>query len=219
MLKKWMFLICAVGTVALVAGCGKKNQESTENIQETVVAPVTTVTETVESEVEELPPLVEEEPEESEVPEEAEVDPAVYEPAELVCSIPDGFKPAKGEEGFYVHNDLSSISYVISESTEDVTEMDKKEYKEMLEADFYENYGDEVDVNISRYSTIKVDGRKGLKVKLDYEFKGTEYEELIYMIYNGNESHIVCYTQEKDGRWAKDFESSGDSITLKPLTE
>lgn len=214
MFKRWMFLICATGIVLITAGCAKKEQQSSEPIQETVVAPVTTVPETVESEVEELPPLVEEEEEEP-----TDEEPAVFGEAELICSIPDGFKPAKGEEGFYVHSDLSSISYVISESSEDVTKIEKADYKEMLETDFYENYGDEVEVNISKYSKIKVDGRDGLKIKLDYEFKGTEYEELIYMIYNGDESHIVCYTQEKDGRWAKDFESSGDSIALKPLDE
>lgn len=215
MFKRWMLLLITGLFLTQIIGCGNnKNQESTEVIEESAVDNTTADSDNVQSELEELPPIVEE-------PEGAATDDEqpVFGEAELVCSIPEGFEAYEGDEGLYVHksypSDLSSISYVISESEEDVSAIEKNDYKKMLEEDFYESYGDEVDVSITEYEKIKVDGRNGLKIKLDYAFKGIEYEELIYMIYNGDESHIVCYTQEKDGKWTEEFETSGDSISLK----
>lgn len=212
MYKRWMLLLIT-GLLLTQVGCGnKESKESTEVIEESAVDNTTADSDNVQSDVEELPSLVEE-------TEETDDEPVVFGEAELTCSLPQGFKALDGEEGMYVHksypNDLSSISYVISEDTEDVTLIEQEEYKQMLEEDFYESYGDEVEVIITQYKKIKVDGRNGLKIKLNYEFKGIAYEELIYMIYNGNESHILCYTQEKDGKWAEAFEESGDSISLK----
>lgn len=221
MMKRWMLILVSGLLLTQSIGCGKnKEQEPTEVIEESAVDNPTADSDSIQSEIEELPPLVEEpaqEPE-KETAQEAEEEP-VYGAAELVCAIPQGFKAHEGDEGLYVHksypNDLSSISYVISESSEDVSAISKEDYKAMLEGDFYESYGDEVEVTINQYKNIKVDGRPGLKIKLSYEFKGIEYEELIYMIYNKEESHIVCYTQEKGGKWTQEFEDSGDSISLK----
>ncbi len=220
MLKRWMLILVTVLCIVPAAGCGNKKEEATEVIEESAVDNPTADSDSIQSEIEELPPLVEEpaqEPE-KETAQEAEEEP-VYGEAELVCSIPQGFKAHEGDEGLYVHksypNDLSSISYVISESSEDVSAISKEDYKAMLEEDFYEAYGDEVEVTINQYKNIRVDGRPGLKIKLSYEFKGIEYEELVYMIYNKEESHIVCYTQEKGGKWTQEFEDSGDSISLK----
>ncbi len=223
MLKRWMLLLITGLLVTQIAGCGKnKEEEPTEVIVESAVDNTTADSDAVQSEIEELPPLVEEPKEEKEEEEEKAEEP-VFGKAELVCSIPKNFEVYAGDEGLYVHksypNDLSSISYVISESDEDVSAIEKEEYKQMLEDDFYEAYGDEVEVIITQYKNIKVDGRPGLKIKLNYEFKGIAYEELVYMIYNKDESHIVCYTQEKGGKWAEEFENSGDSISLKSKQE
>ena len=218
MLKRWMLLLITGLLLTQIVGCGNnKEKESTEVVEESAVDNTTADSDSIQSEIEELPPLVEE-PEEA-AEEVVEDEEAVYGEAELVCTIPKDFKAYDGDEGLYVHksypSDLSSISYVISESEEDVSLIEKNEYKQMLEDDFYEAYGDEVEVTITKYEKIKVDGRPGLKIKLNYEFKGIGYEELVYMIYNGSESHIVCYTQEKDGKWTEEFETSGDSISLK----
>ncbi len=208
MLKRWMLLLITGLFLTQVIGCGnQKKQESTEVVEESAVDNTTADSDSIQ--LEELPPLTEEAEEQS----------AVFEDAELTCIMPKGFEIYEDDEGFYVHksypSDLSNISYIISESEEDISLIEKSEYKKMLEADFYESYGDEVDVSITQYEKIKVDGRNGLKIKLNYQLKKIEYEELIYMIFNGDESHIICYTQEKGGKWMEEFEASGDSISLK----
>lgn len=219
MLKRWMLLLVTGLLLTQMVGCGNKNQESTEVTLESAVGNTTADSDTIQSELEkeleELPPL------DKAVNAEGQAKPAedaVYEPAEISCSIPNGFVMDDEEPGLYLHKsypkDISSISYVVSESEEDVSEIKLEDYRAMLEDDFLEVYGDEVLVSITQYDKIEVDKRPGLKVKLHYEFKGVVYEQLIYMIYNGDESHILSFTQEKDGKWMEKFEECGESIRL-----
>ena len=204
---KKLILLLVTGILAIqIAGCGnKKNQESTE--VESAVENSTADSDSSQIDLEDLPDLPGTETEAEEV---------FYEPADLSCSLPKGFKALDGEEGIYVYKtypkDISTISYVISENDEDITQMSVDEYKKLLEDDFLDTYGDEVTVNITSYKKINVDGRNGLKIKLSYEFKGVEYEQLNYIFFNGDESHIMCYTQEADAGWMEKFEASGDSL-------
>ena len=204
---KKLILLLVTGILAIqIAGCGnKKNQESTE--VESAVENSTADSDSSQIDLEDWPDLPGTETEAEEV---------FYEPADLSCSLPKGFKALDSEEGIYVYKtypkDISTISYVISENDEDITQMSVDEYKKLLEDDFLDTYGDEVTVNITSYKKINVDGRNGLKIKLSYEFKGVEYEQLNYIFFNGDESHIMCYTQEADAGWMEKFEESGDSL-------
>lgn len=207
--RRWMLLLITGMAVMQLTGCGNaESKESTDIVKESAVESSTADSDNVKSERNE----------EAQVSEKTEY---VTEPAELVCVLPKGFLAADGEEGLYVHKsyptDLSTISYVISEGDEDLTEMDMKEYEAEIEDSYYETYGDEVDIVISSYEDIIVDGRKALKIKITYEFKGISYDQLIYMIYNGNETHIMNYTQESGGKWMEKFEESGASIWFKSM--
>ncbi len=203
--KRWMLLLI-VSVVMLTAGCGNDDKEE---VSDSVTASA------VESSTVDAEPVV------PKVDETTKKVKYITEPAELVCVLPDGFTAAANEDGLYVHrsypNDTATISYVISDGEEDLTEMDIKEYESDIEASFYDTYGDEVDVVITSYETVSVDRRKGLKIKITYEFKGIGYEQLIYMIYNGTETHIMNYTQESGGDWMEKFEESGKSIWFKAL--
>lgn len=209
--KRWMLLVLASLMLFQITGCGKKNEETTEIVEESAVDNTTADSDDIQ-EVADLPEVP------SKVVDEGSAKEPAYMPGNLMVDLPKGFVAYEDEEGMYVHKsypkDLSSISYVISESTEDVTEIKQEDYQAMLEADFLANYGDDVTVNISMYKDIRVDGRDGLKIMLNYEFKGVVYEQLIYMVYNGDESHILSFTQEEGSGWMDEFEACGDSISL-----
>lgn len=156
------------------------------------------------------------ESEDEDVSDEEETASVVFEDADLTCTLPEGFEALPDEPGLYVYKtyptDSSTISYVISESDYDISDVSKEEFKKNLEEDFYNTYGDQVDVNITQYDKITIDGRNGLRIKMDYAFKGVEYEQLMYMLYNGNESHILNFTQEQGGKWMEEFEKCGETI-------
>ncbi len=205
-------LVVGVLLVQIVACAGKDDPEETE-----VSVPVEEIakTETEEISSANVPSDMEEE----EAVSEGELDePVVFEEADLTCILPEGFRE-HDVEGLYVHKnypkDTATIDYLIVDSDEDIMEMTKEEYKEMLEAEFLDRYGDSVEVVINSYEKIRVDGRNGIKVKMEYEFRGTEYEQLIYLVKNGNENHNLSYTQEKDGGWMDEFEKSGDTISFE----
>jgi hypothetical protein len=206
MCKRWIPLLTAAVLIIQLTACGNTQESAT-------VDAVPDIPE-VQIDFADLPELTEEEleTEASEMPAEE----YVYEPADLSCELPSGFEEYGQDEGVYVYKtypkDISTISYVISESDEDITLLKEEEYKELLEKDFLDAYGDEVEITILSYDKIVVDKRPGLRIKMEYDFKGTTYEQLVYNIYNGDETHSLNYTQEKGGDWMEAFEKSGESL-------
>lgn len=207
MYKKWVLLLVTGICVMQIVGCGNKSsQETSTSGEEAVVEESAGDSSANQAATEEASSTI------------ADGEQIVFEDAELNCSLPKGFVESNDVEGLYIHKsyptDISTISYVISESEEDITKMTQEEFKAMLEADYYDAYGDEVVIDITKYEIIKIDGRNALRITLEYEFKGVTYEQLMYMIYNGDETHILNYTQEKGGKWMEEFEKSGESISL-----
>lgn len=138
--------------------------------------------------------------------------------ADLLWSLPKGFRALDGEEGVYVPKayprDTSTITYVIGESDIDISTILQDEYEQMIEEDFLDAYGDQVDVEINNYEKGTLNGRHTLRIDMEYEFKGTEYVQIEFMIYNGDESHIINFLQEKDGKWMDGFEDSIASMAF-----
>lgn len=209
MYKKWMLMLITGMLAVQIVGCGgTDNNEPTDIVNESAVDNTTADSDNVQSDMGE-DGLLEEEEDET---------PMVFGDAELSCELPRGFRPYQNEEGMYVHRsyptDLSTISYVISESDEDITQMTQDEFAKLLQDDYFNAYGDIVEIHVTEFENIRIDGRHGLRIKFEFEFKGVEYEQLMYAIYNGDETHILNYTQEKDGDWMDEFEKSAATISL-----
>lgn len=209
---KRIIMLLLTGMLIATVGCGNKADNSEEITEESAVDSSTADSDSIEMESENKEEL-------NNIEDETESEQTVFKEAELACSLPDGFEPHSDEEGLYVYKtypkDISTISYVISESDEDISDITEEKFTEMLEADYIEAYGDEAIINITEFKDIKVDGRKGLRIILDCEFKGQEYEQLMYMLFNGNETHILNFTQEKDGKWMDEFLACGDSLSFE----
>lgn len=141
-------------------------------------------------------------------------------PAELVCSMPDGFNETDFA-GEYIHKsypkDLSSINYIISESDDDPTLVTEDEFKAQLETEYKDAYGDDVEINITQYDSIVVDGRPGLWIMYNFDFRGDDYNALMVILYNGTESHNITYLQGPGADWMKAFADSAMSIGFKEL--
>lgn len=203
---KKLILILAFGMlVTSLAGCSKNKQGSAEVNEESAVDnsaadSADTLVDSVE-----FPELNLEGEEE-----------VVYEPAMLACSLPKDFKQDSGEEGLWVHKsyptELSSISYDISDGSDNFSQMTLEEYKSLMEDDYISTYGDAVTLNISVYEKIAIDRRNGFKILMSYELKGIEYEQLTYLLFNGDEIHNLTFTQEKGNDRMDDFEACAETI-------
>lgn len=205
MYKKLILLLVTVGLAVQLTACGNQNNQGSADA-ESAMESVTEDSDNDQTGDDDLAASSQEEDDGS----------VVYEPADLLCTLPDGFEEVSGEEGLFVYKtypkDVSTISYVISESDVDITQTTRDEYEKMLEDDFLASFGDEVDVIIHSYDKIRVDHRNGIRIKLEYVLKGVTYEQLNYMIFNGDESHIMSFTQEADAGWMDEFEKSGESL-------
>lgn len=210
MYKKLILMLAISALTILSAGCGKKNQESAEMNAESAVDISAADSADNSADSAGLPELNQEEE-------------FVYEPAILACSLPKGFKPDANEDGLYVHKnyptDLSSISYDISDSSDDLRHMTMDEYKSLMEEDFLASYGDEVPLDISSYEEIVIDHRSGFRIKMSYEFKNIEYEQLTYILFNGDELHNLTFSQEKGKDWMEDFEASAETLHFVKMEE
>lgn len=210
-MKKLSIMLIGVMLVLTMTGCGEKKDNSDVTIEESAVGDTAADSDNMIVETEEIP----------KADAEINTDQEEYindESEELTCVLPDGFKEYPDEEGLYVYKnfpkDPSTISYVISESDK-TTEITKESLKADLEADYLEAYGDQVDIEITEFQNIKIDGRKSLSIKMEYEFKGVAYEQLMYVIYNGTDLHVLNFTQEKDGKWSEEFKACADSIAFE----
>ena len=139
-----------------------------------------------------------------------------FKPADLACKIPDGFEEQSDEAGLYLHKsfpeDIASISYIITQTDDAVMKMTREDYREAYARELYDVYGDEVDIIIHSFEHVKVDQRNAIRITLEYELKGVTYEQLNFMIFNGDEEHIMSFTQEAGGKWTEEFEKCAGTL-------
>ena len=137
---------------------------------------------------------------------------------ELRWKLPEQFEELEDEEGIYVHKsypkDISTVSYIILDNDSSFTDITKEEFQSMLEDDIYDTYGDEVDVIVNKYEKGKLNDRNTLRIDFEFQFKGTDYEQIEIIIFNGDETHIINYMQEKGGKWPEEFEKSISSMSF-----
>lgn len=137
---------------------------------------------------------------------------------ELRWKLPEQFEELEDEEGIYVHRsypkDISTVSYIILDNDSSFTDITKEEFQSMLEDDIYDTYGDEVDVTVNKYEKGKMNDRNTLRIDFEFQFKGTDYEQIEIIIFNGDETHIINYMQEKGGKWSEEFEKSISSMSF-----
>lgn len=198
-------LLAIVFTLSACAGSDKGQAEALPVVEEVMAAPTPAITEAVvETKVEEF-----------------EEEKFEFEPANLGCEIPTGFK-ASDFPGEYLHKsypkDVSSINQVISESAENPLDKTKEEYAESIEKEYYDAYGEEVKINITQYDKIMVDGRPGLWIMYNYNFRDDEYNVLTVVLYNGSETNYVTYLEGPGADWMDKFIESAKTITFVPIS-
>lgn len=208
-MKGKISVILLSALLLLAAGCKDDEAAVSEEAQvETIVTPVKTAA-----------PEETAEPKSDEDHEEKAV--VVTGPAELICALPKDFEESGDEAGLFIHksfpDDISTISHVIAEGGENIAELPQEEFLARLEKDYLDSYGDDITIEFSQYEKINVDGRPGISVKMNFEFKAISFEQLITMLYNGDESHIITYTQEAGNKWMEAFEKSVASIEFREL--
>ncbi|MCR4788865.1 MAG: hypothetical protein K5888_09770 [Lachnospiraceae bacterium] len=141
--------------------------------------------------------------------------------SEIVCELPKGFVPSD-YEGEYIpkdKKDLSSINQILYDSDEDITKYTKEEYKNKIDSEFSETYGMDISIDVTQYDRIMIDGRPGLYIVYNYDFREQHYDAIVVELYNGKESNIITFLQAPGRDWMEKYAESAKTIRYKDAIE
>ncbi len=141
--------------------------------------------------------------------------------SEIVCELPKGFVPSD-YEGEYIpkdKKDLSSINQILYDSDENITLYTQEEYKNKIDHEFSETYGMDISINVTQYDKIMIDGRPGLYIVYNYEFRDEVYNTIVVELYNGKESNIITFLEAPGHNWMEKYATSAKTIRYKDSLE
>lgn len=230
--RKRLCLITVL-TVLMLTGCTALQQEADTNIKQSAAAMSAADTnETVMERSEaqkDISVLEAQKIEESEAPagreltetgEELLTEEAIL-LGKIYCRLPRGFVQYESNPGIFVckdyPKDIACISYIIADYDGQEMETSETAFLENIQEDFKNDYGEEVEVELSGYEIFKIGECSATKIQMSYSLFGTSYDMIQMIIFDARnkQEHIFNFIQEKGGKWTEDFQKSMDSMTFR----
>lgn len=236
--KKIKCLLAAAGTVFLL-GCGDgetvhtsvglsgteetlpENEEAADGEE----APAAGENTAPVSETEFMAPLEMDETLRTQLTEELlqenEMDTSVVESAPVTkgCTftLPEAFSESEDIEGMYVTRrypiDASTIYYVALGRDVALQLMTEETFKAQAEETFRKEYGEEIEVTIDSFESIRIDGCPAFRILCHYQVGDTQISQLEYAI-NADKSYVITYSQTSDYDRMEEYEASAETIHL-----
>lgn len=154
--------------------------------------------------------------------EENEMDTSVVESAPVTkgCSftLPEAFSESEDIEGMYVTRrypiDASTIYYVALGRDVALQLMTEETFKAQAEENFRKEYGEEIEVTIDSFESIRIDGCPAFRILCHYQVGDTQISQLEYAI-NADKSYVITYSQTSDYDRMEEYEASAETIHLE----
>lgn len=154
--------------------------------------------------------------------EENEMDTSVVESAPVTkgCSftLPEAFAESEDIEGMYVTRrypiDASTIYYVALGRDVALQLMTEETFKAQAEENFRKEYGEEIEVIIDSFESIRIDGCPAFRILCHYQVGDTQISQLEYAI-NADKSYVITYSQTSDYDRMEEYEASAETIHLE----
>ena len=154
--------------------------------------------------------------------EENEMDTSVVESAPVTkgCSftLPEEFAESEDIEGMYVTRrypiDASTIYYVALGRDVALQLMTEETFKAQAEENFRKEYGEEIEVIIDSFESIRIDGCPAFRILCHYQVGDTQISQLEYAI-NADKSYVITYSQTSDYDRMEEYEASAETIHLE----
>lgn len=153
--------------------------------------------------------------------EENEMDLSVVESAPVTkgCNftLPEAFSESEDIEGMYVTRrypiDASTIYYVALARDVALQLMTEETFKAQAEENFRKEYGEEIEVTIDSFESIRIDGCPAFRILCHYQVGDTQISQLEYAI-NADKSYVITYSQTSDYDRMEEYEASAETIHL-----
>lgn len=132
--------------------------------------------------------------------------------------LPEGFEASQDVDGLYVTArypiDTSMIYYEVMDGDISLQLMTEEMFREQVEDGFRQAYGEETEVTIDSYESVKIDGCPAFRILCHYEAEGIKITQLEYVI-NADKTYVITYSQTSDYDWMEAFEASAATISVK----
>lgn len=133
----------------------------------------------------------------------------------ITFEAPEGFEASPEVPGLYVPKrypiDASNLVYNELDADYTLQMMDEGYFEELVEQGFAAQYGSAIDVDITEYEHIKIDGVPAIRLMAEYDLEGNHVTSLMIII-NGSRTYTLTYTMTHDYDRMELFEASVDSI-------
>lgn len=132
--------------------------------------------------------------------------------------IPEGFEESQETDNLYVTAryplDASMIYYEVMDGDISLQLMTQDMFLEQVEESFRQMYGDDIEVSIDSYESVKINGYPAFRILCHYEADGIKITQLEYII-NADKTYAITYSQTSDYDWMEVFEESAATISVK----
>ncbi len=132
--------------------------------------------------------------------------------------LPEGFAESEEVPGMYVKEryplDASTIYYVALEGDIALQLLTEEAFLEQTQESLRQAYGDEVEVTIENFESIKVSGYPAFRIKCNYQVDRIKITQLAYII-NADKTYAITYSQTSDYDYMEEYEASAASIRVQ----
>lgn len=132
--------------------------------------------------------------------------------------LPEGFMESEEVSGMYVKEryplDASTIYYTVMEQDMALQLLTKEAFLEQTQESLRQAYGDEVEVTIESFESIKVSGHPAFRIKCNYQVERIRITQLAYII-NADKTYAITYSQTSDYDYMEEYEASAATIRVQ----
>ena len=132
--------------------------------------------------------------------------------------LPEGFEESQEVDNLYVTAryplDTSMIYYEVMDGDISLQLMTQDMFLEQVEEGFRKTYGDDIEVSVDSYESVKISGYPAFRILCHYEADGIKITQLEYII-NADKTYAITYSQTSDYDWMEAFEESAATISVK----
>lgn len=133
----------------------------------------------------------------------------------ITFEAPEGFEASPDVPGLYVPKrypiDASNLVYSELDADYTLQMMDEGYFEDLVEQRFLAQYGSPIDVNITEYQHIRIDGVPAIRIMTEYDLEDNHVTSLMIII-NGSKTYTLTYTMTHDYDRMDLFEASVESI-------
>lgn len=132
--------------------------------------------------------------------------------------LPEGFVESEEVSGMYVKEryplDASTIYYTVMEQDMALQLLTKEAFLEQTQESLRQAYGDEVEVTIESFESIRVSGYPAFRIKCNYQVERIRITQLAYII-NADKTYAITYSQTSDYDYMEEYEASAATIRVQ----